>query len=310
MNDKFFKSNQKLLLGLVNTEAGRYLIGINKNDQAVKITPNSVHILRDFVDNKPLIEGKFYGYERMAKILMPLLTKMDIINNFSYKSLLHHSGLYLNPKYPSIFLLAQDFYAGAGDGVTANDDVSTSWATTHDAATGNAAGAGSATTNRFLGSYLISGDSKYAIYRAYYPTDTSAIGSAGTITAATLSVYSDPGDGTTNPDGVVVATSQASTSTLATSDYSLIGSTAFSDVITASGTSYKIWTLNATGRSNITKAGTTKMGLRNSTYDNSNSAPAINGVWATGNFSEQTGTSKDPYYSITYTASSGFFAVL
>ena len=72
MNDGYFEKNQKLLLSLVNTEGGRYLLGIKEKEKVVKVSPSSYHLL-DGVEGKNLvIRGKFYCYEAIAKTLLPV----------------------------------------------------------------------------------------------------------------------------------------------------------------------------------------------------------------------------------------------
>jgi hypothetical protein len=182
---------------------------------------------------------------------------------------------------------------------------------------------------------LIKGQSRVAAIctstraRFYTPFDTSSISSGSTITAASLNVYvtakvNNNNDGTDY--ATVVRTSQTTHSILQGGDYDLIGtaegvdSGQRKDITSITTSAYLVFTINATGQGWIAKSGQasncsattgiTCLGVREG-HDNTGSEPASN---ATGNSvtfstSENTGTTQDPYLSVTYTpASSNTFA--
>lgn len=100
--------------------------------------------------------------------------------------------------------------------------------------------------------------------------DTSAIGSAATVTNATLEVVVTSVVATLFADTVGIGTSDpASTSALVSSDYANSHWTSTrqaTDIavssLTADSSTYNVFTLNATGKGNINKTGITKFSLR------------------------------------------------
>lgn len=170
----------------------------------------------------------------------------------------------------------------------------------------------------------------WSITRTFLPFDTSSISADATISAATLNTYIiivwdtdvDEYDYIT-----VVQTSQASHSSLVTADYDNIVTTEGiatgqrKDLATISTSTYLIFTLNSTGLGWIAKSGASSdcsstngiscFGLREG-HDNvgpSIATPAAGGTHTNGiqiSTSEETGTSQDPYLSVTYTLPSTF----
>lgn len=213
---------------------------------------------------------------------------------------------------------ADTIYAGAGDGVVEKSN-STSWSTTHNAATGESASPVTTTATAFTSQNLFS--SIYSIDRAFLPFDTSSIPSNALITSASLSVYVTTVSGLLNDDGYdyvnVVQTSQPSSTTFTTADYDLVGaisnpptgSTAKDVMTDFTASAYNTFTLNSTGLGWIkvngqnsacgTSKGTTCLGLREG-HDIQNVAPGVGGQGITISTSEETGTSQDPYLEVTY----------
>lgn len=167
-------------------------------------------------------------------------------------------------------------------------------------------------------------------YRSFVPFDTSAIPAGATITAATLNLYatSKVNDYNDGDDYVtVVRTSQVSHTGLLYADYDQCGavdsptegvdSGERKDITSVSTGAYLTFTLNATGRSWVAKSGQssncsattgiTCLGLREG-HDVEGSFMSSPGQQSNIFFSasEQTGTSQDPYLSVTY--STGSFA--
>mgnify|MGYP001570676229 FL=1 len=216
-------------------------------------------------------------------------------------------------------VLADQFFAGAGDGEVEKSDDS-DWATTHDAITGETATPVATTGDTKTGKNLISGN--YNISRLFLPFNTSAIPSNASVVSASISVYvtsttdlDNDGDDYIN----VVQTSQPNSTTFTTADYDLAGAvsnpttgaTAIDLTAGFTASAYNTFTLNSTGISWIktggqnsacgTTTGVTCLGLREG-HDIINSA-----YTGTGNnsiivsTSEEAGTSQDPYLTVTYT---------
>lgn len=191
-----------------------------------------------------------------------------------------------------------NYYVGAGDGEV--NAVNSSWSTVRGATSGTAS-----PTNG--SDYLISyyWNSNYYIYRAFFPADTSGIPDAATISSASLCVCSAEATyAGSSMYAAVVATSQASTSTLEAADFDNVGSTRFSDDVemAVNYNAYKSIALNATGLAAISKTGVTKIGLRGKKDLDNTTPDGTTGTNKSWNFycSENTGTSQDPYVSVTY----------
>lgn len=203
------------------------------------------------------------------------------------------------------------YYAGAGDGsVQRTSDFD--WAGLHDTADGNLADYTSAYRDNIVSRLSPS----RLIARAFFPIDTSGIGTGNTVTAAVLYVFLDQfskynadndGDDWIN----VVQTNQADTSSLIVGDYDVCGDAVNNptegatriDITSMTANTYIGWTLNATGRGWIDVTGVSKLGLREG-HDCINSSISTGSLGDGGAFytSAQTGTSKDPYLDVTVSA--------
>lgn len=151
----------------------------------------------------------------------------------------------------------------------------------------------------------------YNNVHAYLVFDLASNVPAGaTITGGTISTYVYAL--TTGAGGSVglVASTQASATGLTTSDYTAVGSTEFVTRVNFTSLStgaYKDWALNASGVSHLTsnQAGYAKFAFRTS-FDLDNSAPGSSAQSYMGiSYSDQTGTSEDPYLTVTYTPAPG-----
>ena len=147
------------------------------------------------------------------------------------------------------------------------------------------------------------------IYRAFYPFDLSVLPGGAVISAIGLNVYVVAKSSAAGGSVTVVSNSQASNTTLVTSDYSLVGSTewvaARTNFSALTASAYNVFTLNATAVASAQAAitGFWKVALRSS-FDLDNSAP-VGTSYLQGNFSEATGTANDPYLTVTYTVVAG-----
>ena len=165
------------------------------------------------------------------------------------------------------------------DGSMAQDTDNSTWATIQ-------SGAGNYKDDTSIGVGIVIGSGTNMntwIYlsRATFCFDTSALTSSAIISSAILSLYgTNKSDGftyPTTPNINIYASTPASTSSLATSDFTQIGSTALCDTpITYAGFStsgYNDFNLNANGIKNINKTGISCFGARNVNYDVNNTPP-------------------------------------
>lgn len=207
-------------------------------------------------------------------------------------------------------------YSGAGDGTVSYSN--SSYATARTAATGsNADSTGTTMTVEILQF------GNYNIYRGFVPFDTSSISASASISSASLNLYVNANNIAAGGCNfiTVVQTSQATHTTLTTADYNQCGAVTdpaegidpgdrkmSGDMTNGTYTSFP---LNATGRGWVTKEGqsstcsatngVTCLGLRVG-CEALNQAPGV--VITTFQTSETSGTSKDPYLSVTYTIGS------
>ena len=207
------------------------------------------------------------------------------------------------------------FYSGTGDGSIQSNG--STWSATRSGTSlaVDATDESSIIRSAFLKTYFIN--------RGWLPFNTSSIPASATINSATTSVYVSAKQNAEN-DGndfiSVVQTSQASETSLATSDWSAIGITEGvdsgqrKDITSISTGAYLDFTLNSTGRGWIKKSGEspncgstngyTCLGLREG-HDLLNDAPTTangNGNQITVYYAERTGTSEDPKLEVNYTA--------
>ena len=197
-------------------------------------------------------------------------------------------------------------YASAGDGEIRHGS-NTSWATMRNASTGTSS---DNTSTQLFGCYAgnNAGDATtYAGARGYLPFDLSSI--SGTITAIDLNIKPYAEWHGAAGSLAVCSSTQASLTALATSDWGNAGTTeyvtsrpAFSSF--TAGT-YKTLTINATGvAAATTGAGGKLLIALRASYDLDNSAPSNGTYGGLGlDYSERSGTSDDPYLTVTYTPS-------
>ena len=197
-------------------------------------------------------------------------------------------------------------YVGAGDGWVRNTGAV--YATVRGASTGNDSG------YTGTGEYMWDGKSgsNYYIDRYFFPVDLSSLG-AIIVSAASFSGYVkastfDQGD---HFSVRIIQTSQASNTALTTSDYDAWTATAGSSDILANSTNFvngsrTVIDLNATGLGWIedSSGGWLKIGMIYAEDADAGTAPTgINAVRIA--MSESSGTTKDPFITITYTEGGG-----
>ena len=307
----WFQKNQKLLIWFANTFLGRLVLGfyLNKTNpkRIVKITPNSVHWIEGKKIKAEFLTDSQYA-QRLQKILYPLWALFHLWDMFWYPNYnLGFDTLTSNPDAHT--------ETTSVDGRVFEDGQDLTWANIHDAATGSGFQDDvtatqhvflrcSGTTNQWAG-----------IYRSIYLFNTSALTSSAIISAGVFSLYVTAVDADwAGSEFDLVTSSPASNTALADVDYDQVGTTkqatsiAFSSLSTSA---YNDFTLNATGLTNVSKTGITKLGGRIS-FDTSNTEQTWSNAKdgsVTANYAD-VGSNK-PKLVITYTLpSSAFFALL
>ncbi len=303
-----FNKYEEDILILINTEAGRYLCGIKESYPIIKVSPNSYHL-----KTGDKIQAHFFCYEKIAKIFLPIITKMEIAEEKSYRAFLHFSNLEEQRTiYPQIYLNSTDFFSGSGDGEVQNSNAT--WSTGHDAATGTFASTAATTPSCYT--TIVTGT--YNISRSFIPFDTSSLQDAAIISAATLKLnVATVNQSVGTSSFALVQTSQASPTALATTDFGSCGSasspTEGATRLVISTTGSKTFTLNATGLTWISLTSYTLLGMRTGWLDCDNVAPTDNvqEVSISWSASETSGTTNDPTLTVIYTIpSAGFFAII
>lgn len=139
--------------------------------------------------------------------------------------------------------------------------------------------------------------------RNLYVFDTSSLGSGSTITAGVFSLHTDFASASGDQNFVVTPATTASNTAIAASDYqSNTSSTVYATITDAAVTSgYNDWTLDAAGRSNISKTGVSKFAMKLS-GDASNTEPSGQSSDRIWKFADYFGTGSDPKLVVTYTS--------
>ena len=153
------------------------------------------------------------------------------------------------------------------------------------------------------------------VIRGIYLFDTSALGDTDTISAAVMSVRGNNKQdaNVATPTTDVYTSTPASNTALAIGDYGQTGSISQTgSPMTYAGwstTGYNDFTLNATGRGNVSKTAVSKFALRNANYD----VAAVLPPWASGGRSfvggigaDTAGTTTDPKLVVTHSAAATF----
>lgn len=244
-------------------------------------------------------------------------TPKDVFDKLARQNLI--SKIFVNIAYAT----TDTIYSASGDGYAYYSGAG-SWAVAHDATSGTAIDY-TATTAVVLSNFTSGKSATYRIDRLFLPFDTSSIPASATISSASLNVYVTATSDADNDAAAyitVVRTSQASHSSLVVADYDNVVTTegiatgTRKDITSISTSAYLSFTLNSTGLGWIAQSGgasncsaTTGIscfGLREG-HDNTNTANDVSGNNSiTISTSENTGTSQDPYLSVTYTVPATF----
>jgi len=211
-----------------------------------------------------------------------------------------------NATYPIRMDTTTSYYAGAGDGECTDTGTQT-WDTFHDATASDLVDYAS-TEVQIL---VYSSGGYVEIIRTFFPIDTSALPDAASVSAATFYIYAY---GMTNNDSdgddwiSVIQTDQPDPTQLTTHDYNNCGTVDDPtegidagdryDISSYSTPAYVSFPLNATGLGWISKTGYTMLGCREG-HDCIDSEVAGHNRLRVYT-SENSGTSEDPYLSVTY----------
>lgn len=236
----------------------------------------------------------------------------------------HKDRALVHSLIPRALAATDTVYASAGDGQV-GQALNATWSGAYSATSGVAIYTDTTLT---LQAAVTSGKvSGASIARGFLPFVTSTIPATATVSAASLNVRvaaTPTGPGDAYSYVTVVQTSQATHTSLSDTDYDNVGSTEGIDAgdrETISGMTsgvYLSFPLNGTGRGWIAKngaasncsatAGVTCLGLREG-HDITNNAPATDATPSAVSFnsSEASGTSQDPYLSVTYSAGFAFW---
>jgi hypothetical protein len=205
--------------------------------------------------------------------------------------------------YPVTADVTLSLYAGAGDGTLGK--VCATWSSCHDASVSDGSANYTGTDASVEVDKAQAGGSQYGLSHNWYPIDTSSIPASASISSANLNLFAENINNSSGGlDLYVVAGTQAATSSLSTSDFPNLGTTAWSSAVSGSSltnNAYNAFALNSTGIAALNLSGWTKFALREKN-DFDNSAPTETSIVALAAYtSEQTGTSQDPYLDVTYT---------
>lgn len=151
--------------------------------------------------------------------------------------------------------------------------------------------------------------------RSIFNFDTSALTGSANISATTIGiVYNFKTNGLGDADPHFCGATPAATNAIPASDFSNIGTTSFGSIgyssVNTDNTTYNTISFNASGIAAVSKTGITSIGEKIS-WDMNQS---FTGSWSSGAdtrvqgiFADETGTSKDPTLTVTYTLGGSTF---
>lgn len=309
----WFRKHQTTLLAFANTKIGRYLLCINGKKSAVgdnrilKIEPNAIYwqkndkYVAEFRTQHKYAQRLYYGFQPFWEFAH----FWDTIFANNWK-----------PNWNVGFDTLIQFPGSIGtdnpvDGYTQRGVVDESLATIRSGA-GQSANI-TDTSGGFPEMTTSSTNPNFRqLTRTMYCFDTTSL-AGSSVLSATLSLYGDTSANQLGgaPEIDIVGTTPAATTTLAASDYGNIASIPFASIAhtawNASG--YNDFALDMNGIINIARGAISKFGARVN-WDTDNS---FTGTWATlaqvrfNHFmSNETGTSKDPKLTVTFTLDNSY----
>jgi len=230
----------------------------------------------------------FVGEVSTSTLLKHSLSIMQPDGTYLYtkESIVDLSLLKLPPEY---YLDADTVYSGTEDGqaYASNAD----WTTVHDATTGNV-NATVADSGNCCSSYYAS--SKIYIIRAYLVF--SLAGLSGTLSSCSVNLY-----GSWNGESTVGVMQGTQSDTLVGNDFDAFSGSVWGTSGPWSTSSYNAISFNSTGLTAAQNAlgGTFKVCCRESSHDIANSSCGTSNYRCGMHFADETGTDKDPYFSLT-----------
>lgn len=309
MNENlWFQSHQKLLLRIVNTQAGRDLLCIDQNYPHIyQMGKNYVRCALDITSNNRLISiSDFRIGAKWANVIrykwpdFVQYAKRFYDNPKKSLTQIELDGLRQWAATTSTFYPDPDPESTSVDGHTVRSGVSESWATII-AGAGTAAQDSQASVSAPRFSSAAITDEWLNILRAHTLFDTSSMPDTDVISSGTYTITStatSPHDNFSQ-SVALISTSPVSNTALAAGDHLSMGTTDFAARIAVGAwatSGDNIFTLNAAGLAAIDATGITKFGM-----DMSGSVDAIVPTWsasifalATTTWADTAGTGSDP----------------
>ncbi len=303
-NRQWFAHYQPMLVAMANTTFGRELLCIPANfPPVIHLRPDSVFAAR---------MARFSTSEKFANAIR---SRWETFLSYSR----YFGNGYTAPMSPATRAYLSlcntfTFYPDAGSpGTTSVDgritsgaldsNGNTAFSTCRGGASLAVSNTGTSGNNDTI-AQLNGSNSQYNMAHLYLHFDTSSLGSVtiGTATVeVTATTHQSYVQGTGHDYVAIVASTAASNTVIATTDWTQIGSTVFSQKMTTStitNNALNDFTLNATGIAAIVTNGVTKFALREG-YDLDNLRPTIPGVGSndngiTINLADASGTNNDP----------------
>ena len=290
------KTSRDIIKLCRNRDILKHFFQINHDLPLVKVSPNSLHF---WTREKDIIEAIFWGYDRVAHLLLPLITKLDIARDYSSKVLNQAKReIRSTGDVPWIYLDSGTYFSGGGDGRLYNDENDT-WANKRNKTTATSVSVAPASINAPITQNGATG----LLARFFVPKNTSSIGAGATVTAATDQIYVNS---VTNPDTVSLAlqaSTQDSGTGLVDTDFNNLTidtPTEFATRInyaSLTAPAYNDFVLNASGIAAVSVTGTTKLVYRDGKNDIDATEPIGNNFI---NVDGSTGTNP-PKLVVTYT---------
>lgn len=244
----------------------------------------------DFGDNLKIVQPRMWTEESTSNDIDHVLYKEN--NVFYYEKEINSKGRdWLDFNDPVYYIDATTINSTTADGYVGNDVDDSSWATCHDAATGDEV---SSADNSVVDAIKVrrlttKANNDFTIRRCFFYFDTSGV--VGTILSCDLVI-----EGLTNADNTVAAQEGTQAATLTTADYDAFTGSTFGTTAWSTGTN--TISFNSTGLAAINQAGTTKVCVRDNTWDVADSEPATDGTRNSGMYFADNG-SNIPYLSLT-----------
>lgn len=305
-NKIWFLKYQAFLIWFLNTNWGRSLFGVSRNERrrVISILPNNV----SFANEDYSITTQFYTINKYSRLISERL-------KYVWRALHWWDMHVANPLIPQLNLGFDTFSPDSGTGNTTVDGAvqryygsGETWATII-----AGAGTGHADTSTEHYPFRYRGDSltdKFDVcQRGIFIYDTSSIGSGRVVTAAKHGLIgTGKNNGLGSDDLHVVSANPASNNDLVNADYSTLGSTSFGSVAygdwdTTDSSTYNEADFNSSGKAAIDMTGLTKLGTKGGWDVNA----SFGGSWASGQdtyfncrFAEATG--KEPVLTVTHAA--------